>query len=1110
MNLSNNNPNYFKGKKSKFNKNYKKESTNYALRNQENSALSYNYIFQNQNEMGNLYNNLYDPEKDKNSKNIICIVQKGSINNKLIGVSYIQPGESGYSLEKSSTIYSGDYSTYDLDSFELFLSNLQPDLIFLHCAFDSKLKEIFKFFESKVRFIQSIHIQYIEIKNILYFYFKNALEEEDNEVRINTKIAKVLDTLSEFSYSAFYTILMIVLKSISIESEKLPSLNFEKILFEEILFVSKKTQRELKIFEEKLHPSFVKGIGRSKEGLSIFSLFNKCVTSQGKKLMKNFFLFPSKNYKKINQRLDCITDFISLKNHSVIKMFLTEMKNVKDLEKILNELNKFMINFKIWNSLFYSLESILKIFDLFKNNCINFDIRGINKMQGSKFKLLTNLYNRIDKENVVKIYNFLKSCLDFMKEEFRPKIKIGINEDLDLLRKEYNELDEILSKYAIDYSKKIPKNSFMEKFMYVFLPQLGYMFAVEKSEKYYKFLSKVNEIVEAGEEGKIEINRVIGIMKVKVESNDADLDLNLNNNIQINNSNMQSNNSPNNFKPGLNSNNSYKIKQDEIDDMPGNRKTMDNIPYSLSMLNEDHNLLTFQNKYEFHNSSIINNPLCNNLRPKIPNKPIKEAENIIKEDTDENKSDEDELNLDEVNNIEDNIEFKNFEETILLNRLIFKDLNIIFQFHSDEIIYFKNELTAILDNQFGDLSARITDIENAIFREISKQIIEFEKDIQLTNEFIANLDVFLQFFIMTEKLNLYKPITIDNNKEEGMMVINPNENNKLNFSFIEGRNLITELVNDMKYIKNSFNSNDKSIFIITGNVSSGKSVFLRKIGMLAYLSHIGSFVPAKNLNICLFDRILSNIEIIESSLDNLSGFTVELKEIKSILEILSGIKNNKDIDDGKNSTSNTLVLLDDPFKRTSSHNKNCLLAGTLSYLINLIKNENLNAKIFITTSFESRDFLIENKIVDDKIVGLYEMKTQVISEGNKNLNNFPKQIEELNILNFYELKEVEFNSLCMKVKNENSVNSYESNNLIQNNNINLLLAKENGLDNSIFFRAIEISNVLSQNKKIFPDLTKILKTVENLKNQGNIFKAMNENIFIYGDLLDRLNNIIDN
>lgn len=48
---------------------------------------------------------------------------------------------------------------------------------------------------------------------------------------------------------------------------------------------------------------------------------------------------------------------------------------------------------------------------------------------------------------------------------------------------------------------------------------------------------------------------------------------------------------------------------------------------------------------------------------------------------------------------------------------------------------------------------------------------------------------------------------------------------------------------------------------MTGPNYSGKSVFLKQIGIIVYLAHIGCFVPAKFAKIGLFDKILTLMNI---------------------------------------------------------------------------------------------------------------------------------------------------------------------------------------------------------------------------------------------------------
>jgi DNA mismatch repair ATPase MutS len=839
-----------------------------------------------------------------------------------------------------------------------------PELILIHCPAESKIHTILS--NLQVTNLQYLNIPYQDLIDSLRSYLNAVCADE---IKVNTKLSEITESLTENSVITLYTVYSLLLKAVNMLHSSLTenTLIFSRIFFNEILFISNKTQKELKIFDEKLHPSLVKGKGRSKEGLSIYSIFDKCTTTQGKKLMRHLFSYPVHNKDKLKLRYDMISDFSSLKNYSIVKSLLTELKNIKDMEKMLKELTKFMINFKIWNSLYSSICSIFKVLELFKTQIFN--TNSINTENG-KFKILKSFYSRLNLENLEKILDFLNTCLDFPKEEYKPKIKIGVNEDLDILRTEYNNLNEILSKHAIEYSKTLPAGSFLDKFMYVFIPQLGYMLAVEKSKNYYSFLIKVKN------SDQINGNEIDNIkFEIKKDNEQGDI---IQNNI-------------------------------------GGKENLEDL------LIEDGFTLNRENK-------------C------IPEE----------EEKDNNEDDED----------NDEEEIQNFEETQILHSIIFKDINLTFQFHSEDTVYFKNEITKVLDNKYGDLAARITDIENAIFREISKQIVDYSKDIMLSNDFIANLDCYLTCYLIAEKLNLTRPIlNLDNS-----------------FRFEGGRNILCELVNETKYIKHAFKDSAKNIFIITGNISSGKSTMLREIGMLAYLAQVGSYIPAVNFHFEPFKKILTNIDILESTVDNLSGFTIELKNIKSILDIIEN--------DIKSDNSNTLVLLDDPYRRTSSINRKGLVGGTISYLNKIINlaGKNLGLKIFITCSRDVLDFIIKQKVIDNNMTSLYEMKTGFIkSNSNIITNSIP--------INLYELVPYE---------------GGENNNLNSDNN--LFLARENGLDNNIFLRSYEVAGILSQGRKLFPDIFRVNSIIESFKFQKQFLKLSDN----FEELTEKVNSILEN
>ena len=203
------------------------------------------------------------------------------------------------------------------------------------------------------------------------------------------------------------------------------------------------------------------------------------------------------------------------------------------------------------------------------------------------------------------------------------------------------------------------------------------------------------------------------------------------------------------------------------------------------------------------------------------------------------------------------------------------------------------------------------------------------------------------------------------------------------------------------------------------------------------------------------------IDIIESNIDHLSGFTIEVNEIKKIIDIF-----NMDFNEENNNYVNDLILLDNPFKRTNELNQNCLISGMLKYFnkkINKFKNKK-NCKIFITINENILNFLKKNNVIDYNITDLYKMETKKINDDFINLYNIVKINNNLDI-------------------NNNNNDEYDIS--------KLFIAKENGLDNNLFLRSLEILNIFRNKKQIFPNTEIFHKIAKNLKNENKIFEIKN-------------------
>ena len=88
----------------------------------------------------------------------------------------------------------------------------------------------------------------------------------------------------------------------------------------------------------------------------------------------------------------------------------------------------------------------------------------------------------------------------------------------------------------------------------------------------------------------------------------------------------------------------------------------------------------------------------------------------------------------------------------------------------------------------------------------------------------------------------------------------------------------------------------EQMHIITGPNMSGKSSYLRQIGLITLLAHIGAFVPAKQATIGLTDRIFTRVGAQDNITAGESTFLVEMQEAANIIN---------------NATRKSIILLDE-------------------------------------------------------------------------------------------------------------------------------------------------------------------------------------------------------
>jgi DNA mismatch repair ATPase MutS len=140
-----------------------------------------------------------------------------------------------------------------------------------------------------------------------------------------------------------------------------------------------------------------------------------------------------------------------------------------------------------------------------------------------------------------------------------------------------------------------------------------------------------------------------------------------------------------------------------------------------------------------------------------------------------------------------------------------------------------------------------------------------------------------------------------------------NSNYEISFS-----NLSHPLLNENSRIGNDISFNPQAFTILTGSNMSGKSTFLRSLGVNMVLAGIGAPVCANQANVHPLS-VLVSMRLSDSLSDSESYFYAEIKRLKLIIDALNDER--------------SFVLLDEILRGTNSDDKR---NGTIEFIKNII------------------------------------------------------------------------------------------------------------------------------------------------------------------------------
>lgn len=247
---------------------------------------------------------------------------------------------------------------------------------------------------------------------------------------------------------------------------------------------------------------------------------------------------------------------------------------------------------------------------------------------------------------------------------------------------------------------------------------------------------------------------------------------------------------------------------------------------------------------------------------------------------------------------------------------------------------------------------KIFALETRLFHELRQMVAEHAGAIQTNAYALATLDCLISF----------ADAAVENK------YVCPSVDDSMNIEIKDGRHPVIEklLAPGEHYTPNTtlLDTVSDQILIITGPNMSGKSSYLRQVGLIVLLAQIGSFVPAATARIGMVDRIYTRVGASDNIASGESTFLVEMHEAANIVNT---------------ATARSLILLDEIGRGTSTFDGISIAWALTEYL-----HERIGAKTLFATHYHElneladvfpriKNYKVDVREYDDKVIFLHKV-----------------------------------------------------------------------------------------------------------------------------------------
>lgn len=209
-------------------------------------------------------------------------------------------------------------------------------------------------------------------------------------------------------------------------------------------------------------------------------------------------------------------------------------------------------------------------------------------------------------------------------------------------------------------------------------------------------------------------------------------------------------------------------------------------------------------------------------------------------------------------------------------------------------------------------------LEHQLFQQVREEVKNHQVVLQTIANTVATIDVLQSLAEVSENHQYVKPQFMTDKRDIYLK---------------DSRHPVVEgVIGQDRFVPNDIMMDaDTQILMITGPNMSGKSTYMRQLGLIVILAQMGCFVPASEARLPIFDKIFTRIGAADDLLAGQSTFMVEMMEANQALQ---------------HATDNSLLLFDELGRGTSTYDGIALAQAILIYL-----HDHFEAKVLFSTHY---------------------------------------------------------------------------------------------------------------------------------------------------------------